>query len=94
LRIDFFRPRTSIIDFPCGLSEMYQKAVEGLRPSFSAHVRLCEHGAPLQSGGVRERFEGQDCGIPHLAKNERGVGHPALVAGIEPKAHSMQNALE
>jgi hypothetical protein len=24
-----------------------QKAVVGLRPSFSAHVRWCEHGAPL-----------------------------------------------
>jgi hypothetical protein len=30
-------------------------------------------------------FEGEGCGIPHLAKNERDVGHPAVVAGMEPK---------
>jgi hypothetical protein len=28
------------------------KAFEGLRPSFSAHVRWCEHGAPVQLGYV------------------------------------------
>jgi hypothetical protein len=31
------------------------------------------------------RLEGEACGIPHLAKNERDVGHPATVAGVEPK---------
>src|SRR5271156_121634 len=35
--------------------------------------------------GTRERLEGEAGGIPHLAKNERGVGHPALVTGIEAK---------
>jgi hypothetical protein len=30
------------------------------------------------------RLEGRACGIPHLAKNERDVGHPAIGAGIEP----------
>ena len=35
--------------------------------------------------GTRHEFEGEACGIPHLAKNERDVGHPAVVAGIEPK---------
>jgi hypothetical protein len=30
-------------------------------------------------------LEGEARGIPHLAKNERDVGHPALVAGIELK---------
>jgi len=34
----------------------------------------------------RKRFEGETCGIPHLAKNERDVGHPAFGAGIEPKS--------
>jgi hypothetical protein len=29
-------------------------------------------------------LKGKDCGIPHLAKNERYVGHPPLVAGLEP----------
>jgi hypothetical protein len=34
---------------------------------------------------ARDRFEGKACGIPHLAKNERDVGHPAIVAGMELK---------
>ena len=29
------------------------KALEGLRPAFSAHVRWCEHGAPVQCAGAR-----------------------------------------
>ena len=29
------------------------KAFEGLRPSFSAHVRWCEHGAPVQCAAAR-----------------------------------------
>jgi hypothetical protein len=62
-----------------------RKAVVGLRPSFSAHVRWCERRAPVWSCGTRERLEGEACGIPHLAKNERDVGHPTIVAGIEPK---------
>jgi hypothetical protein len=33
----------------------------------------------------RNRLEGEVRGIPHLAKNERDVGHPDVVAGIEPK---------
>jgi hypothetical protein len=56
----------------------------GLRPSFSAHVRWCEHGA-LQSCGERCWREGKAYGIPHLAKNERDVGHPAVGAGLEPQ---------
>ena len=32
------------------------------------------------------QFEGKSGGIPHLAKNERDVGHPAIGAGIEPKS--------
>src|SRR5271170_2119160 len=63
-----------------------RKAVEGLRPSFSAHVRWCEHGAPVRSCGTRDRLEGEACGIPHLAKNERDVGHPATRGGDRAKA--------
>jgi hypothetical protein len=33
--------------------------------------------------GIRHRIEGKTCGIQHLAKNERDVGHPALVPGID-----------
>jgi hypothetical protein len=40
----------------------------GFAPSFSSHVRLGERGAPALCVKVR--------GIPHLAKNERDVGHP------------------
>ena len=31
------------------------------------------------------RLDGEACGIPHLARNERDVGHPAIGEGIEPK---------
>jgi hypothetical protein len=47
--------------------------------------RWCEHGAPVRSWGSRGRLEGEAGGIPHLAKNERDVGHPGTGAGIEPK---------
>jgi hypothetical protein len=46
----------------------------------------------LESAGTgvdssaRDRLEGEARGIPHLAKNERDVGHPAIGAGIEPKS--------
>ena len=33
--------------------------------------------------GRVKRLEGKAGGIPHLAKNERDVGHPVLVKGIE-----------
>jgi hypothetical protein len=29
-------------------------------------------------------LRGEVCGIPHLAKNERDVGHPGFAAGMEP----------
>jgi hypothetical protein len=45
--------------------------VVGLRPSLSAHVRWCERRAPVWNCGTRQRLEGEACGIPHLAKNER-----------------------
>jgi hypothetical protein len=32
-------------------------------------------------GGGWTESEGKSGGIPHLAKNERDVGHPAFVAG-------------
>jgi len=34
---------------------------------------------------ARSGLEGKACGIPHLAKNERDVGHPAIDAGMEFK---------
>ena len=47
------------------------KSCGGLRPSFSAHLRWCEHGAPVWICGTRHRLEGEACVIPHLAKNQR-----------------------
>jgi hypothetical protein len=49
--------------------EFGTKDFGGLRPSFSAHVRWCEHGAPVRSCGDLSRLKGKACGIPHLAKN-------------------------
>jgi hypothetical protein len=49
--------------------------------------------APVWSCGDRNRLEGEACGIPHLAKNERDVGHPAVVAGMEPKRALAGNTL-
>jgi hypothetical protein len=62
------------------------KGCGGLRPSFSAHGRWCERRAPVWICGSRSRLEGETHGIPHLAKNERDVGHPAIGPGIEPKS--------
>jgi hypothetical protein len=39
----------------------------------------------------RHRVEGEACGIPHLAKNERDMGHPATAAGIGPKSALLSN---
>jgi hypothetical protein len=53
------------------------KAMVGLRPSFSSHVRFGERGAPvltLSSVEPEDRNE-KIRGIPHLAKNERDMGH-------------------
>jgi hypothetical protein len=63
---------------------LFKKLWRGFAPSFSAHVRFGERGAPVQfpAGLFRDRgFGVESCGIPHLAKNKRDVGHPALVAG-------------
>jgi hypothetical protein len=48
--------------------------IEGLwwaSPIFFVQVRLGERGALVWSCGTRDRLEGEACGIPHLAKNER-----------------------
>jgi len=36
------------------------------------------------------KLEGSRGGIPHLAKNERDMGHPALVVGTEKRGLSSQ----
>jgi hypothetical protein len=53
----------------------------GLRPSYSAHVPWGERGAPV--------MHVEDSGIPHLAKNERDVGHPSFVEGTLYKEASL-----
>jgi hypothetical protein len=48
---------------------------------------------PFWICGTFSRREGEACGIPHLAKNERDVGHPAIVAGMEPKIRKRWRSL-
>jgi hypothetical protein len=64
-----------------------QKAVVGFALVFGPRT-LVETGAPVQICGTRRRVEGKTCDIPLLAKNERGVGHPAVFAEIELKKSS------
>jgi hypothetical protein len=57
----------------------------------SAHVPDANMG-PVGLWNPRQ-FEGETCGIRHLAKNERDVGHPATVVGIEPKGEFIPRLL-
>ncbi len=58
----------------------------GLRPSFFGPRTLARTwGTRAEPLGPRQ-LEGEACGIPHLAKNERDVGHPAMAEGIEPES--------
>src|SRR5271154_4018670 len=38
---------------------------------------------------MNRESEGKSIGIPHLAKNERDVGHPSLVREPEPMAYGL-----
>jgi len=47
-------------------------------------VRWGEPGAPVDSLGRPSGFQNtqvEGCGIPHLAKNERDMGHPHVCCG-------------
>jgi hypothetical protein len=58
----------------------------GFAPSFSAHVRFGEHGAPVLfpiRWGLLRGKNVESCGLPHLAKNERDMGHPGFLEGME-----------
>ena len=75
---------------PSKFSDVSDESFGGLRPSFSSYVRLANVGHPYRSVetaawcdpgsdlvricGDRFRLEGESCGIPHLAKNERDMG--------------------
>jgi hypothetical protein len=58
------------------------KAFEGLRPSSSAHVRLGEHGAPVQGSGPCRLLKGRAAHLfiasvltqPRSATQGRGIG--------------------
>jgi hypothetical protein len=56
------------------LSNVKGKWQAGFRQSFLGWI--CEAADSPRKG----------CGIPHLAKNERDVGHPAICAEMEPKS--------
>jgi hypothetical protein len=48
---------------------------------------LCRHRiVPRNKSALPWGIRGERGGIPHLAKNERDMGHPARGAGLEPKS--------
>src|SRR5277367_2594106 len=51
-----------------------------------AQVSLLRPGFLLVNRSWRWEGRGESGGIPHLAKNERAVGHPSTGRGIEPKS--------
>ncbi len=62
------------------------KAFEGLRPAFSAHVRWCEHGAPVQcaaAGTVHCSLN-----LPQASRlllmNNRALDRPKAFEGLRP----------
>jgi hypothetical protein len=55
--------------------------IDHVSGSYSAHVRSGEQAPVLLiQVAVESTVAIEGCGIPHLAKNERDVGHPGLVA--------------
>ena len=49
-------------------------------------LRICRHIHSFRQLSLAlNRLEGKARGIPHLAKNERDIGHPAIGDGREPK---------
>src|ERR1700722_11766137 len=70
-----------------------EKLSKGLRPSFSAHVRWCEHGAPGRSCGIRRRIEGEGLRYPTSREKQRDVGHPAPGYWLEAELGSARQRL-
>jgi hypothetical protein len=62
------------------------KALEGLRPAFSAHVRWCEHGAPVQCAVARTVH--CSLNLPQagrlLLMNNRTLDRPKALEGLRP----------
>jgi hypothetical protein len=59
----------------------FMKGANACKLDRKSGVRSGEHGAPvllLRLRGWLPRLQVKDRGIPHLAKNERDMGHPAL----------------
>jgi hypothetical protein len=76
--------------FPSRLSRADRSTrVPLVRPSLSVPVRsICEENPRLlrKKSAFLGELRGESGGVPHLAKNERDVGHPAIVAGLESKS--------
>src|ERR1700722_7238566 len=67
------------------------KTVVGLRPSFSAHVRWCEHGAPVRSCGTRNWF-GDKTVVSHISRKTSEMWDTrALVRGQRSKQMDFAN---
>jgi hypothetical protein len=65
--------------------------------SIPPFAKNAKDGPPSIGGGERplnvlgpRQVSGESRGIPHLAKNERDVGHPALSGELEPEKHVPQ----
>jgi hypothetical protein len=80
------------------VSYKYRAIIEHLAPRLVEDGMRAEQRTPDRSITLKRRpqlpnkcallweIRGECSGIPHLAKNERDVGHPAIVAGLEPKS--------
>jgi hypothetical protein len=62
------------------------KAFEGLRPSFSAHVRWCEHGAPVEcaAAGTVHCSLNLAQASQLLLMNNRTLDRPKAFEGLRP----------
>jgi hypothetical protein len=62
-----------------------ERRSKGFADRFRHTYAGANNGAPLWSCGIRHRFEGEACGIPHIAKNERDAPN-FLYAALERTA--------
>jgi hypothetical protein len=62
------------------------KAFEGLRPAFSAHVRWCEHGAPVECAAARTVHCSLNLAQASrlLLMNNRTLDRPKALDGLRP----------
>ena len=70
------------------------KGCDGTSPIvFGPRTLVQTRGTPVDLS-ARNGLVGEARGIPHLAKNERDVGHPAIVAGIESEKRVRRKVMQ